>query len=96
MSTESLPNAWHAALASAVSFLSGGVIPLAAILLIPGGFAIAGTFLISLIALAIAGSVAAHLGGGNRLRAAIRVVVGGALALGATLLIGVIFGNFGI
>ena len=82
---------WHAAAASAVAFLSGGVLPLIAILLLPDTARIVGTFIIVLIALTLTGAFGARLGGSPALRPAIRVVIGGALALAATILIGSLF-----
>ena len=88
-------SAWHAAVASAVSFLAGGVLPLLAILLLPPTIRIPGTFLVVLIALALTGGLGARMGGTRPLRPAIRVVVGGAIALTATFLIGSLLGTAG-
>jgi VIT1/CCC1 family predicted Fe2+/Mn2+ transporter len=49
-----------------------------------------------LVALAITGAVGARIGGSPVLRATIRVVIGGALALAATYLIGHLLGASGI
>ena len=87
---------WHAAFASAIAFICGGVIPLAAILLPPDGWPVPVTFVVVLVALAITGAIAAHIGGSSRWRATVRVVVGGALALIATFSIGALLGTTGI
>jgi VIT1/CCC1 family predicted Fe2+/Mn2+ transporter len=87
---------WHAALASAVAFTIGAILPLASMLLVPAPVRIAVTFIAVLIALAITGSVAAHIGGSPKLRATLRVTVGGALALAATFGIGTLLGNHGL
>lgn len=87
---------WHAALASAVAFLTGGVIPLLAILLPPQGWRVPFTFVIVLIALAVTGVISAQIGGSGRVRAALRVLIGGALALIATFTIGALLGNAGV
>jgi vacuolar iron transporter family protein len=79
---------WHAALASAVSFTVGGILPLLAILLIATTVRIPITFVAVLLALALTGAVGAKIGGSPILRATIRVVIGGAAALAATFLIG--------
>lgn len=84
---------WHAALASAVAFTIGALLPLATILLTPAPLRIALTFVAVLLALAITGYVAAWLGDARRGRAVIRTVIGGALALGATYLVGTLFGT---
>ncbi len=87
---------WHAALASAVAFTIGALLPMAAILLPPQDWRIPVTFVAVLVALAITGAVAAHIGGASRLRAMIRTVIGGALALVATYGIGTLLGTTGI
>jgi vacuolar iron transporter family protein len=87
---------WHAALASAVAFTLGAVLPMLAILLPPEHWRVPVTFVAVLLALAITGWFGAYIGGGSRLRAAIRVVVGGALALAATFLVGNLLGASGI
>ena len=91
-----LVNPWHAALSSAVSFTLGALLPLLAILLPPPEWRVPVTVVTVLVALAITGSVAAALGGAPRIRAATRLVVGGALALTATWLIGTLIGGTGL
>lgn len=93
---EDVVNPWHAAIASAVSFTVGAVLPMLAILLPPLGWRIPVTFVAVLVALGLTGWTGAYLGGGPRLRASVRVVVGGALALAATYLVGQIFGATGV
>ncbi len=83
---------WHAALASAVAFTVGALLPLIAILLPPTGLRVPVTFAAVLVALALTGGLGAQVGGGSKLRAALRVVVGGFLALSATFLIGNLLG----
>ncbi len=92
---EDLVSPWRAALASAISFTVGGIIPFATILLPPAA-RIAATFILVLLALAVAGALGARLGGSPMLRPTIRVVIGGAIALGATFLIGTLLGTTGI
>lgn len=87
---------WHAALASALAFVLGAILPMLAILLPPAGWRIPVTFVAVLIALAITGNAAARIGGSSRLRATVRVVVGGALALAATFGIGALLGATGV
>jgi vacuolar iron transporter family protein len=84
---------WHAALASAVAFTIGALLPLATILLLPVPARIAATFVAVLVALVITGYVAAWIGGSPRWRAVARTVVGGAFALVATFLVGTLFGT---
>lgn len=89
-------SAWNAAGASAVAFLIGGVLPLLAILLPPAEIRVPVTFVVVLIALAATGSIGASIGGSKRGRAALRVVVGGAIALIVTFTIGSLLGTTGI
>lgn len=84
---------WHAALASAIAFTIGALLPLATILLLPHPERIAWTFVAVLAALAITGYVAAWIGDSRRALAVMRTVIGGALALGATFFVGSIFGT---
>ncbi|GAA3026054.1 VIT family protein [Microbacterium dextranolyticum] len=83
---------WSAAIASAVAFTVGALLPMATILLLPHPARLVWTFVAVLVALAVTGYVAAWIGGARRGRAIMRTVVGGALALGATFLVGTLFG----
>ncbi|MDK8172526.1 VIT family protein [Curtobacterium citreum] len=87
---------WHAAGASAVAFSVGALLPLLAILLPPDAVRVPVTFVVVLLALALTGAIGAKIGGGSVPRATIRVVVGGALALAATFLIGSLLGTSGV
>ena len=87
---------WHAALASAVAFVIGAILPLASMLLVPTQVRVPVTFVAVVVALAITGSIAAHIGGSSKLRATLRVTIGGALALAATFGIGTLLGTAGI
>src|SRR6478735_2095943 len=86
----------HDALASAIAFLAGAILPMLASLLPPESIRIPLTFVAVLVALAATGAVGAWIGGGSKLKAAIRVVLGGALALVATFAIGNALGASGI
>lgn len=87
---------WHAAIASAIAFIVGAVLPMAAILLPPAGWRVPVTFIAVLVALALTGALAAHIGGAPRGRAVVRTVIGGALALAVTYVIGTLLGTTGI
>lgn len=90
---EEIVNPWHAAIASAVAFTFGAVLPLVAILL-PGPSArVPVTMVAVLVALGIAGAASARLGGSDRRRAVIRIVLGGAAGLLFTYGIGHLFGS---
>ncbi|OMH24159.1 hypothetical protein BKD30_09735 [Tersicoccus phoenicis] len=87
---------WHAAFASFGAFLVGALLPMIAILLPPAAWRVPVTGVVTLLALAVTGAVAARLGNAPLLRATIRVVLGGALALAATFLIGRLLGVSGV
>lgn len=89
-------NPWQAALASAISFTLGAILPMLAILLPPEAWRVPVTFIAVLVALAVTGGVGAHLGGGSRVKAARRVVIGGAIALAFTFLVGRLLGAAGV
>lgn len=88
-----LVNPWSAAIASFISFFLGALLPLAAVLLAPEVLRVVVTVLITLIALAITGAISAKLGGAKPVRAVVRLVVGGGLALAVTYLVGTLLGT---
>jgi len=92
ISERDVASPWQAALASAIAFLAGAVLPMIAIWLPPDGWRIPVTVAAVLVALAATGTTGALLGGSRPVRPAARVVVGGALALGATFAIGSLLG----
>lgn len=83
---------WAAALASAVAFTVGAILPMLTILLAPVEVRVPLTFVAVLLALAVTGYLAAWIGGARRGRAIVRTVIGGALALAATYAVGALFG----
>lgn len=85
-------NPWHAAGASALSFVVGAVLPMLAILLPSPEWRIPTTFVAVLVALALTGWLSAWIGGSRPLRAMLRITTGGALALAATWTIGALLG----
>jgi len=93
---DDLVNPWHAALSSAIAFTAGAILPLLAILLPPPAWRVPVTFVAVLVALAVTGALSARIGGSNPVRASIRLVIGGALALAATWLIGTLLGTTGV
>jgi len=90
---DELTNPWHAAISSAIAFTSGAVLPMLAILLPPPAPRIPITFFAVLLALAITGWISARLGGADPVRATQRVVIGGALAMVITYIIGRLMGG---
>ncbi|WP_175987854.1 VIT1/CCC1 transporter family protein [Microbacterium tenebrionis] len=93
---DDLVNPWDAAISSAISFTIGALLPLLAILLPPVEWRIPVTFVAVLVALAATGAISAGIGGASRLRASIRLVGGGALALAVTWAIGTLLGTSGV
>lgn len=88
-----IPSPVQAAVASALSFTSGALLPMVAILLPPAGLRVPVAFVAVLVALALTGTISARLGGSDVRRAVLRVVVGGALGLAFTYGIGHLFGS---
>jgi VIT1/CCC1 family predicted Fe2+/Mn2+ transporter len=82
----------QAAVASAISFSLGGAIPIIAALLAPSGAGTLAIVIASLVALAVSGAVGAVIGGGNKVRAALRVLLGGGLAMAVTYGVGYLVG----
>lgn len=91
-----LADPWHAGLASAASFLAGAIIPLIAILLPPDSVRIPVAFVAVLIALGITGVLSARAGDAPVVRATMRVVLGGALAMAITYAVGALFDASGV
>ena len=89
---EELTNPWYAAFASMISFTLGSLLPLLCVVLVPAGARIAVTVLAVVIALALTGFVSAKLSLSPRLRAMVRNMIGGLLAMGVTYLIGSLVG----
>ena len=89
-------NPWSAAAASALSFVTGGVLPLLAVLALPGAMRIPATVAVALLALAGTGAAGAALGGAPAGRATVRVVVGGSIALLISFGLGHLLGTAGI
>jgi VIT1/CCC1 family predicted Fe2+/Mn2+ transporter len=88
---EDLTNPWHAAVASALSFTAGAIIPLSTIILFSTSLRVPATFVAVVVALAITGSLSAWVGRAPVLRATGRVVVGGLIAMAITFAVGHIF-----
>ena len=93
---EDLVSPWQAALSSAIAFTLGALLPLLTILLLPASLKIPVTFAAVVVALAVTGTVSAHLGGSGKIRATVRLVIGGALALVATWAVGSLLGTTGV
>ncbi|MFV0427835.1 MAG: VIT1/CCC1 transporter family protein [Arachnia sp.] len=81
-------NPWQAAAASGLAFFAGAALPLATILWAPVAWRIPVTAVAVLVALAVTGGIGARLGQAPIPRAVARVVIGGAIALAVTYLVG--------
>lgn len=90
---DDLTNPWHAAAGSFVAFLAGSALPMLAILLFPPRIAVSATIGAVVLALALTGVISAALGDAPKGRAAVRLVVGGAVAMGLGYAIGHAFGT---
>jgi len=85
----------QAALASALSFAVGAAMPLLVASIAPPEYLLPATVLVSLLSLLCLGALAARAGGASVLTGAVRVTFWSALAMGATALVGSLFGARG-
>ena len=83
----------QAAWTSAVAFSAGAILPLVAIGVSPPSARAVICIAVTLVALALLGDTGARLGGAQRLRATLRVLVWGAVAMAVTAGIGAIVGT---
>ena len=88
----SLARPLQAAWISAASFACFALVPIAALLIAPAALRIPMVGAFSLLSLAALGAFGGHLGGAPPGRAALRVTLGGALAMTVTAVIGRILG----
>ena len=85
---DSLARPVQASVVSALSFISGALLPVVIVAAAPATIRMMVTVAATLAGLVVLGAVGAGLGGAPRRRAALRVLVGGALALAIALGIG--------
>ena len=90
---DALANPTQAALASAVSFSIGAIVPIIGALVSSKDMGAWLIVIFSLLALAVSGAIGAFIGGGHRVRAAARVFIGGGAAMAITALIGHLVGH---
>jgi len=83
----------QAALTSAATFSVGAILPLAALALTPVAHVIIAVSIASLVSLALLGAASARAGGADVVKAATRVTLWGALAMGVTAGIGALLGT---
>lgn len=84
----------QAALVSAASFTAGSISPILAAGLAPSGWRMPLIAIVALVLLAISGALSGAAGGASKRRAANRVLIGGALAMAVTAVIGRVVGHF--
>jgi VIT1/CCC1 family predicted Fe2+/Mn2+ transporter len=89
---EGLARPVQAAVTSALSFSLGAVVPLLCTVLAGRSARIATCVVVTLAALAGLGALGAELGNASRQRGALRVLIGGAVAMAVTIVIGRIVG----
>ena len=83
---------FQAALASALAFVTGGIIPVIAAVLLPHHLVSVGVTVVTLLALLVLGALAAYAGGANLWKGALRVTLWGAAAMALSALVGSLFG----
>jgi VIT1/CCC1 family predicted Fe2+/Mn2+ transporter len=82
-----------AALVSAASFALMAMLPILALLLFPSRVRLPAIALTALTSLCLLGGIGGHLAGARKGRAALRVLVGGVLAMAVSALVGRLLGN---
>lgn len=90
---DDLANPVQAAVASAVAFSVGAVVPIIAAVFVTHSASALAIVVISLVALGVSGAVGASIGGGHKVVAAARVFFGGGAAMAITALIGHLVGR---
>ena len=83
---------FQAAMASAIAFVAGGVVPVLGAVLLPQQRVSVGVTVITLLTLVALGMMAAHAGGASRIKGAVRVTLWGAAAMALSALVGSLFG----
>jgi VIT1/CCC1 family predicted Fe2+/Mn2+ transporter len=94
LSEDSRAQPLQAALASAISFSLGALLPLAVVWLAPAARTLLVIPISTLLFLAILGAIGARIGGAPLAAATLRVTLWGAFALGVTAAVGFAFGSY--
>jgi VIT1/CCC1 family predicted Fe2+/Mn2+ transporter len=92
LENDALARPLQASCVSALSFAVFALIPIVALLVAPATLRPHVIAAASLLSLALLGSIGARLGGASGTRGAVRVIVGGSLAMLVTALVGKLFG----
>ncbi|WP_343706893.1 VIT family protein [Flavobacterium sp.] len=85
-------NPFTAAVASALSFIIGGTLPLLTAVFAPVKDMVAYQYAFSIVFLALSGTVAAKAGGSDIQKAVLRICIWGTFAMAASALVGYLFG----
>lgn len=83
---------WQAAIASLVAFTAGGLVPFLAAVLAPAAYRVSAVVIAVVVALVIVGQLSGKASKASRLRATLRVMAGGLLAMSITYFVGHLFG----
>lgn len=86
----------QAAVYSALSFTAGAALPIVSFLLVPNAARTAAVVVSALLALVLLGMAGARAGGAPMLGAAVRVLIGGGLAMAVTAGVGRLAGGIGL
>lgn len=92
LDAEDLTNPITAAPSSAVAFVLGALLPMISVFFAPSGTDAVVVTVVTLIVLALTGHISARLSGTSPLRSSLRLVIGGALGLALTYVVGSLFG----
>lgn len=84
---------WHAAIASLIAFTIGGLVPFLTIVFAPSEWKIQATVVAVVVGLIATGYFSSRAGGASHVRAIVRVVGGGLIAMGVTYWVGALFGT---
>jgi vacuolar iron transporter family protein len=90
---EELARPVQAAVTSAVSFSVGALVPILCAVAAGRSLRIVMCVVVTLVALAVLGAIGAELGNASRQRGALRVLVGGAIAMAVTIAVGRLIGS---
>jgi VIT1/CCC1 family predicted Fe2+/Mn2+ transporter len=90
---DALANPIQAAVVSALSFVIGAVIPILVVVIASPSLRVPLTIAVTLVGLILLGAAGARLGGAPPVRAAVRVFIGGTLALLISMAIGSLTGS---
>ncbi|WP_255489683.1 VIT1/CCC1 transporter family protein [Dysgonomonas sp. 25] len=86
------PNPLQAAMASAASFISGGILPFLVSVLAPINGMVFFQYGFAILFLGVSGAVAAKMGGSNIYKSICRICLWGTVAMFISALVGYIFG----